>query len=135
MSYEHNIFWSDIPKDAKIYDLGQSWVVHMPDGRKGLVYWTGQDSAKAQAMLKARALPKGMMPGPPANLPNFRNAVKTACGRWRWDGHPGDTCVCGVPKDGHKTAKKRDSIAKHAPKPPETSSGVCTIVCKFPRRH
>lgn len=77
MEYPHNIFWSDIPKDAKIYDLGQSWVVHMPDGRKGLVYWTGQDATKAQNMLKMRALPKEKLPGPSPNLPNFRNTVKT----------------------------------------------------------
>lgn len=112
MEYPHNIFWSDIPKDAKIYDLGQSWVVHMPDGRKGLVYWTGNDVGKAQNMLKIRSLPKSMLPGPTPDMPNFRNTTKTACGKWRWDGQPGDKCVCGVPKDGHETAKKRDRCRK-----------------------
>lgn len=23
------------------------------------------------------------------------------CQSWRWNGHPGDFCVCGVPKNGH----------------------------------
>lgn len=23
------------------------------------------------------------------------------CRKWRWDGQPGDTCVCGIDKDNH----------------------------------
>jgi len=130
MSYEHNIFWSEIPRDAKIYDLGQSWVVHMPDGRKGLVYWTGDDAGKAQTMLKTRALPKERMP----------------CKNWRWNGFPGDECVCGAPKIHHdpsklsRADKKKidDSVEQFKKEHPEIydgkASGVCTIVCKFPRR-
>ena len=61
MNYDKNIFWSDIPKEAKIYDLGSSYVVHMPDGTKGLVFWTGSDSVKAQDFLRSRALPKNVL--------------------------------------------------------------------------
>jgi len=130
MSYEHNIFWSDIPKDAQIYDLGHSWVVHMPDGRKGLVYWTGETAGKAQAMLKMRALSKDKMP-------------KEACKKWRWDGMPGETCSCGAPKSDHKRTRAEQrvidaSVKQFKAEHPEVydgkASGVCTIVCKFPRR-
>jgi hypothetical protein len=86
MSYGHNILWSNIPKNAQIYDLGGSWVVHMPDGRKGLVYWGSTDDSKAQNMLKMRALPKSRMP----------------CKKWRWNGFPGDECFCGAPKIHHE---------------------------------
>lgn len=75
MEYPHNILWSDIPKDAKIYDLEGSWVVHMPDGRKGLVYWSGNDAVKAQNTLRLRALPKSALPGPSADMPNYRNNI------------------------------------------------------------
>jgi hypothetical protein len=100
MEYPHNIFWSDIPKDAKIYDLGSSWVVHMPDGRKGVVYWTGNDAGKAQNMLKMRALPKSALPAFKKALPPTALTSKP-CGKWRWDGMPGETCVCGVTKSLH----------------------------------
>lgn len=60
-SYDKNIFWSEIPKDAKVYDLGSSYVVHMPDGTKGVVYWTGSDAGKAQDFLKMKALPKSAL--------------------------------------------------------------------------
>lgn len=133
MSYEHNIFWSDIPRDAQIYDMGQSWVVHMPDGRKGLVYWTGETAGKAQAMLKMRALPKERMP----------------CKKWRWNGFPGDECVCGAPKIHHEHTKVRKEESNHTlaaqrkdvkrirnehPEIYGKSPGSCTIVCKFPRK-
>ena len=98
MTYEHNIFWSDIPKDAKIYDLGGSWVVHMPDGRKGVVYWNGESARKAQDMLRMRALPKSAWEKDCANHPasetthetpklwseeDFQKALKTAKGHDR----------------------------------------------------
>lgn len=93
MSYEHNIFWSDIPKDAQIYDLGQSWVVHMPDGRKGLVYWTGETAGAAQNMLKLRALPKEKMPKKSRDRCRECGAFLPAARRDR--NHPTDcTTVC-----------------------------------------
>lgn len=131
MSYEHNILWSNIPKNAQIYDLGGSWVVHMPDGRKGLVYWGSTDAGKAQNMLKMRALPKERLP----------------CKKWRWNGFPGDECSCGAPKIHHEVPSKRaraeqkkidESVEQFKKDHPEVyggkSSGVCTIVCKFPRK-
>jgi hypothetical protein len=129
MSYEHNIFWSDIPKNAQIYDLGGSWVVHMPDGRKGLVYWTGEDAGKAHAMLKIRALPKGAIP---------KETTSKPCCKWRWNGFPGDECVCGHSKSDHKSDTEIDAdVAKFKEDHPEIYSGApsssCTIVCKFPR--
>ena len=56
--YEHNFEWSKIPKDAKVYDLGSSYVVHMPDGRKGLIFWDSHNATKAVNWCRKVALPK-----------------------------------------------------------------------------
>ena len=109
MSYEHNIFWSDIPKDAQIYDMGSSWVVHMPDGRKGLVYWTGETAGSAQRMLKVRAMSKDRIPKeePKKKEPNYTLAAQR--------------------KDVKRIRREHPEIYGKSP-------GSCTIVCKFPRR-
>lgn len=62
MPTDTNIFWSEIPKDATIYDLGASWVAQMPDGKTSLVYWTGNEAAKAQSFLKMKAIPGPIRP-------------------------------------------------------------------------
>jgi hypothetical protein len=58
MSYEDNIFWSEIPKDAVVYDTGHGFAVHTQDGRMAVAYWTGDQATQAQAALRKRARPK-----------------------------------------------------------------------------
>jgi hypothetical protein len=50
-----NMFWSEIPKDATVKDLGGSYIAITKDGKRYLVYWTGQDASKAQSFLKMKA--------------------------------------------------------------------------------
>lgn len=52
---DKNIFWTDIPKSAKVKDLGASYLAILADGTRALVYWTGNDAGKAQAWLRMRA--------------------------------------------------------------------------------
>ncbi len=163
MSYEHNIFWSEIPKNAKIYDLGGSWVVHMPDGRKGLVYWTGNDAGKAQDMLKMRALPKERMPKEEpkkaertsreqkeidSNMKQFKAEHPEIYGRK----HVRSRCKCGAflaNRDRDRPVSSRyttickkcnttydDGIEMFKKNHPEIygEKSSCTIICKFPRR-
>lgn len=73
--YTHNIFWRDIPKTAKVYELEGAYVVHMPDGRKGTAYWTGNDAGKAQAMLDIRALPESALRKNPSDAYVLKNRI------------------------------------------------------------
>jgi len=107
--YKYNIFWSDIPKDAEIYDLGKSYVAHLSDGRKGLVYWVGEEAGKAQRMLKARALPKESRP-PPSKRRTAKEIAK-------------------IKVQVEEFKKQHPEVYENAP------SNCCVIICRFPRRH
>ena len=50
-----NIYWREIPTDARVVDLGPSFVVVLSDGTRGGAYWTGEEAAQAQHWLQKRA--------------------------------------------------------------------------------
>lgn len=50
-----NIFWRDIPPNATVEQVRQTYVVTLPDGSKAVAYWMGNDSAEAQRALDKMA--------------------------------------------------------------------------------
>jgi hypothetical protein len=96
-----NIFWSDIPPGAKVYDLGGSYAVRLANGQAACVYWTGTDAGRAQAMLKVRAIP-GPMPPVLASVSIVRGSLAPAMlsrgyigtatwNGWQFDGYSKST--------------------------------------------
>lgn len=57
-----NVEWNKIPHDARVKDLGSSFVVTFADGRKAIAFWGSTDAGRAQSFLRRRAI-LDLMPG------------------------------------------------------------------------
>lgn len=53
---EGNVFWRDIPANARVVEMSHGWAVHFHGGKTATAFWGGQESREAQRWLRARAI-------------------------------------------------------------------------------